>query len=539
MGEKKRRLAAGGAEKSALALAERARTALASESYGPALEMLARALALAPGIDALWAQFSELIRFFNFRHPADARLRELLGKALDHPAVDPGDLVRPITSIALSPPAAQVLEDPLLLRLMQETLIRDPALEEIITAARRQMLETNNCPLQSAAAIAHQAFISEYVYDESAEEITAVERLRVALEKEPGAPLQRYAIYGAYRPLSTVSQVPAFEDAALASLARRQIAEPMEERRLRESIASMRETGDAVSAAVREQYEANPYPRWRRTQTTFVPGSVAEIVRELFPNAELAGANPAASRILVAGCGTGQNAIATARRFADASVLAVDLSLASLAYAKRKSIELGIANIEYRRADILALGATAERFDMVECSGVLHHMEDLFAGWAALAGLLKPGGFMRIGLYSELGRRHIVRARELIASEGFAATPEGIRACRRRIKELRADELFAKFLRSEDFYSLSGCRDLLFHVHEERFTLPRIAEMMERLALRFLGFEFPDSGAIAARYRARFADDPALANLDNWHRFEQDHPDSFARMYQFWVRKPL
>jgi 2-polyprenyl-3-methyl-5-hydroxy-6-metoxy-1,4-benzoquinol methylase len=345
-------------------------------------------------------------------------------------------------------------------------------------------------------------------------------------------------VYAAYRPLFTLKALPAF-DAPLASLARRQILEPLEERRLRETIPGMGESAGAVSAAVRAQYEANPYPRWRRTQTSFVPGSLAEILRELFPHADLAGAATAAPRILVAGCGTGQNAIATARRFAGARVLAFDLSLASLAYAKRKSAELGVSGIDYRQADILALGALPERFDLIECSGVLHHLEDPLAGWARLAARVSPGGFMRVGLYSELGRRHVLRARELIAREGLAATPEGIRACRRRIKSIPGDELLAKLTRSEDFYSLSGCRDLLFHVQEQRLTLAQIAAMIERLGLRFIGFEFPDSGSIAARYRARFPDDPALARLDNWQRFEEAHPDSFARMYQFWVRKPL
>jgi len=68
----------------------------AQSAFGPALESIATALRLAPGVDALWGAISELIRFFNFRHPVDGWLRELLGRALEHPAVEPGNLVRPI-----------------------------------------------------------------------------------------------------------------------------------------------------------------------------------------------------------------------------------------------------------------------------------------------------------------------------------------------------------------------------------------------------------------------------------------------------------
>jgi hypothetical protein len=59
--------------------------------------------------------------------------------------------------------------------------------------------------------------------------------------------------------------------------------------------------------------------------------------------------------------------------------------------------------------------------------------------------------------------------------------------------------------------------------------------MILRLGLRFLGFEFPDSGATVQRYLERFRDDPSGLRLANWHRLEQELPDTFSRMYQFWV----
>jgi SAM-dependent methyltransferase len=525
MGEKKRRASAAGGKRDdrpALALAEQAQALLAQSAFGPALEHLMRALELSPHLDALWAQFGEVIRFFNFRHPLDARIRTLLARALEHPAVDPGDLVRPITSTALSRDNA--FAEPLLLRLMQDAIVRDSRLQELIGAER----ERAGLPLEVLTAIAHQCFNTEYLFDDSATPPTS------AL-KQPAD----YARYAAHRPLHTLPDAERIAaDLAktpLALLARRQIVEPLEERRLAAEIPSIGEPTGTVSAAVRSQYEANPYPRWIRTQTRFAAAPLSEIVRELFPGTP-AKAGPA--HILVAGCGTGQNAIATARRFADSTVLAVDLSLASLGYAKRKTGELDISNIAYRHADLLALGALSERFQLVEASGVLHHLEDALAGWRVLAGLVESGGFMRIGLYSECGRRHITHARELIAARGFEATPQGIRAARAAILAAKDDPLLATVARSEDFYSLSGCRDLLFHVQELRFTLPQIATMIRALGLEFLGFEFPDSGITAARYRARFPDDRALTNLENWHRFEQEHPETFVRMYQFWVRKP-
>ena len=492
----------------ALAHAQLSARQLAERAHGPALESIATALRLAPDIAALWVQFGDLIRYFNLRHPVPAPVRELLAKALEHPAVDPGNLVRPVTTLALS--RTDPLEEPLLLRLLEDAVIRDARLERLITGTRRRMLE-EPLPLPVMTAIAHQCFNTEYVFDETDEERASVDRLRATLLAGREVSDDRYAAYGAYRPLHTLNRaVP------IASLHRRQVLEPAEERRLAAAIDSLSGAQTAVSAEVQAQYEENPYPRWLRTQSS-LPAA-------MFSNA--------VTQVLVAGCGTGQNAISTAQRFAGARVLAVDISRASLAYAQRKTLELGIGAIEYRQADILALGGLAERFDLIECSGVLHHLEDPFEGWRILASLRKPGGLMRVGLYSEAGRRAVVRARELIAAEGFKADAAGIRACRTAIRARSDDALFAALARNEDFYSMSGCRDLLFHVREHRFSLLQIEAMIARLGLRFLGFEFPDSGETLARYRERFADP---LHLPSWHRFESEFPDSFARMYQFWV----
>ena len=121
--------------------------------------------------------------------------------------------------------------------------------------------------------------------------------------------------------------------------------------------------------------------------------------------------SPEIPEILVAGCGTGQHVVDTSSRFSNAHVLAVDLSLSSLSYALRKTEELELPNIEYAQADIMGLDAFGRRFDLIECIGVLHHLGDPMAGWRVLVDLLRPGGFMKIGLYSETARQHVIHGR--------------------------------------------------------------------------------------------------------------------------------
>ena len=119
---------------------------------------------------------------------------------------------------------------------------------------------------------------------------------------------------------------------------------------------------------------------------------------------------------------------------------------------------------------------------------------------------------MSIGLYSERARRAVVRAREQIAREDRQPTTSGIREFRQRFLS-RCDESDDGHLtRSADFYSLSGCRDLLFHVSEQRFTLPQLADVLHDLELSLVGFILDQR--VMARYAERFPDDPSATNLE-------------------------
>src|SRR5262249_42103355 len=239
--------------------------------------------------------------------------------------------------------------------------------------------------------------------------------------------------------------------------------------------------------------------------------------------------------ILIAGCGTGQQAIETAQMFPETRVLAVDLSLSSLAYARRKAHALGLRNLEYGQADILRLDAIGRTFDLIESVGVLHHLADPLAGWRVLIKLLRPKGLLRLGLYSEIGRKHVVAARSFIAQRNYQPTVADIRRCRRELMMLKAAPGQPNVAESWDFFSTSTCRDLLFHVAEQRMTLPQIDAFLtaENLALGGLQVD----ASIAAGYRKMFPQDAAMTNLANWHAFELEHPYAFAGMYLFWVRR--
>jgi SAM-dependent methyltransferase len=241
--------------------------------------------------------------------------------------------------------------------------------------------------------------------------------------------------------------------------------------------------------------------------------------------------DPAPLRVLVAGCGTGKHAVDVATRFAGADVLAVDLSRPSLGYASAQAARMGIGNVRFAEADILALGGIGERFDHIEAMGVLHHLGEPLAGWRVLRGLLTEAGTMRIGLYSRRGRTAIKAAQAIAA--GFGHDPDGLRALRRAIHALPEDHPAAPVRRELDFYTLSGVRDALAHAQEHDYTLPEIGAMLETLGLRFLGFEFA-AGHGPSLYRQAYPEDSAMADLERWDALEEAHPDLFHHMYQFW-----
>ena len=143
-----------------------------------------------------------------------------------------------------------------------------------------------------------------------------------------------------------------------------------------------------------------------------------------------------------------------------------------------------------------------------------------------------------IGLYSEIARQDIIAARALIAEKGYTSSPEDIRRCRRDIIDMAegGNPEMARVSKRKDFFSLSDCRDLIFHVQEHRFTLLQIEDALEALDLQFLGFEMRDSGTLRM-FRESHPEKGAPTSLTLWHEFELNNPDTFRGLYHLWCKK--
>lgn len=432
-----------------------------------------------------------------------------------------------------SPDPAAAAADPLWAAFLTHCLNVDPAMETRLAAWRGTLLRRHvggePARPELAALLALQAFAGEYVWPATPAERDALAKL--AGEEDAGSLLLR----AMYAPLiDLVDPAGRWEDLLVdrageagRTLVRRTLRDPMRERALAVTLAELPGTGaNATSATVRDQYEANPYPRWQaaprppRLSIRALVESLPGIDRRALP-AEIA-------RVLVAGCGTGYEAIDLARVDPDLHVTGLDLSRASLGYTRRKVQELQVANVDLVRGDLLDLPAADARYDLVTATGVLHHLASPAAGLDALRRVTAPGGVLRLGLYSRRARAAIETARAGIAARGWRA-PDDVRAFRALVLSLPQGAPLAALRQSEDFYSVSGCRDLVFHPCEHRFTPPEIGALLDGARLRLVGFDAPPAAAT-------LLGDGDPLDLARWDAIEADHPTLFAGMFQFWCQ---
>ena len=525
-----------------------------------------KALKIRPDYDGAYKNIGSILKNVVFARPISG-LQEVISSIIDRKnIVKPQDICQATISLLRFEPVVKDLfkkhflsdlnqslvgvvsnlsDAPLLLKLMSVCPISDLEFEAIFTDIRSalliSMVKIKNSPevLQFQSALALQCFTNEYVYNQNDKETLALAELEAEVAEDifkGGQPRsQSILCLASYKALHEYKWCDLLVlNSSNKEVITRQIFEPKQESLLKAKILVLEEISNKVSSKVREQYEVSPYPRWINTGLSLKPETFSNKTKKLKLKLFDDSINDIDSpNILIAGCGTGQHSILVASKIKNAKILAIDLSLSSLAYAKRKTEELGIQNIDYMQADILDLGKLDRKFDIIQSSGVLHHMDDPMAGWRSLYDCLEVGGLMKIGLYSELARQHIVRMQSEIMQLGIGSSDIEMRSFRRDVISSNEDH-HIRIRWSNNFYTLSELRDLLFHVQEHRFTIPQLKDSLSELDLKFCGFE-ADTIVRDFKLKNTGANDPY--NLEKWHSYEEANPNAFIAMYQFWCQK--
>ncbi len=442
-----------------------------------------------------------------------------------------------------------LLEDDLFNLLLQKSLIADEFLENLLHKLRSEVLSSLNDPNKKTLnkyssfiiSLAQQCWFNEYIYISSKKEIENIKKIKNKIETEEEIDELKIIILACFEPLNNseiiINKLNNYnsKNDLFNVLINTQIKETLKEAEIKKSIKSLSKIINPISQNVQKQYEENPYPRWISIERFIPQNFLIHLNNNIQPNKIEYNNKFDNPNVLIAGCGTGRHPIANSM-YKDAKILAVDLSLASLAYAKRKTDELGIKNIEYLHADILQLKNLKRKFDVIESSGVLHHMDDPIAGLRVLHDILEPHGFLKLGLYSETARKEVVKGREFIKSKKFKDTNENIKICRQLFFKEQENLSLKNSIQSSDFYSLSSVRDLFFHTQEHRYTIPQISKILDDFDFEFLGF-FSLHPSIKQKFSDHFPKDKKNISLENWHEFELNNPDTFLGMYQFWLKK--
>jgi SAM-dependent methyltransferase len=154
-----------------------------------------------------------------------------------------------------------------------------------------------------------------------------------------------------------------------------------------------------VTDTIKEFYERTPFPNYDDFDDA--SALLAKAERSVFGRM-LNDQIPFNVRVLEVGCGTGQ--LANYLGIAHRSVFGADMCLNSLRLAESFRARNGLRRVGFYQMNLFRPVFRDESFHVVLCNGVLHHTSDPHSGFRSIARLVKPGGYILIGLYNTYGR---------------------------------------------------------------------------------------------------------------------------------------
>ena len=221
-----------------------------------------------------------------------------------------------------------------------------------------------------------------------------------------------------------------------------------------------------VTQRVRAFYEETPFPNYDEHDSL---RSLIEKSRKGLYARMLDQAIPYNASVLEVGCGTGQltNFLGISCR----RVVGVDLCLNSLRLANRFRQTHDLERVRFIQGNLFRLPFRPEQFDVLLCNGVLHHTSDPRAGFQHLVPLVRPGGYIVIGLYNRYGRLMTDLRRRIFRLTGGAA---------------RWIDPYLRSVPMSESKSKAWFADQYLHPHESKHTIGEVLEWFEGAGLEFV-----------------------------------------------------
>ena len=188
--------------------------------------------------------------------------------------------------------------------------------------------------------------------------------------------------------------------------------------------------------------------------------------------------------ILVAGCGTYQAAIVAARN-SNCHVTGIDVSDNSIKIQNNVIEKEGINNVELKVCAITDY-VTDKKFDLIICSGVLHHLENPNENLAHLAGLLKNDGVMTIMIYNYFGRQGVYNIQALVKLLNIPQDINGAQQLTKIIDGLPQEHSVNNYIKNnQEVLYFENFMDTFFNPHDVCYTALDIPRLIENTGLKF------------------------------------------------------
>lgn len=222
---------------------------------------------------------------------------------------------------------------------------------------------------------------------------------------------------------------------------------------------------DDITRTVRDFYESTPFPNYDGFDDV---GTLIEKSRKGLFSRLLDDQIPLGSNVLDCGCGTGQlaNFLAVANR----QVHGADMCMNSLRLATDFKRRNALSRVEFVQMNLFRPCFQDGEFDLVISNGVLHHTSNPWLAFEAISRLVKPGGYVLVGLYHRYGR---------LATD-----------VRRRIFDITGDRM--KWLDRRWASGLGEARretwflDQYKNPHESKHTVDEVLKWFERSGFSFV-----------------------------------------------------
>lgn len=235
---------------------------------------------------------------------------------------------------------------------------------------------------------------------------------------------------------------------------------------------------------VADQYEAWPYPNI--SYFARVPKEQLWQINYAWL-ASRAGQKAAieSPRIWIAGCGTFQPYVFSQAN-PNAKILATDISQASLSIAKKRCVLHGNRNIQFKQVDLSDENSMpTEKFDLIECYGVLMCLADPAKALKAMVARLKPTGILRLMVYPHYGRQRIFQIQRMAKLLGLnhqeEAAPLKLYEFMKRLPE--EHPLNYAFFSYQDSKTEEGIVDAFLHAKDRAFTGIEISQLVDEAGL--------------------------------------------------------